>query len=127
VKRGIYAPALVLIALFAASLWNGVELSRRARRLLEDIDRAQAQAASGQWEQTVRTMERGYEDWSAQRTYLHSVSRHDASDGAGALYRRCILYARAADGLHFFAELELLREQLETLPEMERLSLGNIL
>ena len=126
-NRGYKLPIAVLAALLTLSLWNSHILSARSRRLLETLDDAERRAVAQQWTEAAELMERGYEDWHTRRTYLHIVSRHDAAYGADALYRRCILYARAGDELDFLAELATLREQIETLTEMERLSIGNIL
>lgn len=124
---GYYVPLLVLVALLLCSLWNAHAISAHSRRLLEQLDSAEQSARAGQWEAAARTMETGYQDWRDRRNYLHMVSRHDASNGADALYRRCILFARAGDEVSFLTELETLREQLRTLTEMEQFSLGNIL
>lgn len=126
-KRGIQTPLIVLAFILLCSLWNARELSTRSRRLLAQLDAAEQQASECQWDAAADAMEDGYKDWRAQRTYLHIFSRHDASDGADALYRRCILFARAGDNVGFLTELQLLREQLETLMETEQLSVGNIL
>jgi hypothetical protein len=126
-KQGYRLPVAILAALFALSLWNAHILAERSRRLLATLDDAEQYARARQWTQAAETMEAGERDWRTRRTYLHVVSRHDASNGADALYRRCILYARAGDELNFLTELETLREQIAALPEMERLSVGNIL
>ena len=126
-NRGYRLPLAVLAALFALSLWDAHILSQRSRQLLETLDDAERHARAGQWAQAAETMEIGAQDWHTRRTYLQVVSRHDASNGADALYRRCILYARAGDELNFLTELETLREKIETLADMERLSVGNIL
>lgn len=126
-NRGYKLPIAVLAALLLASLWNIRVLSGRSRRLLDTLDDAERRAAAQQWTEAAELMERGYEEWHTQRTYLHIVSRHDAADGADALYHRCILYARAGDELNFLTELAELREQIERLTEMERFSIGNIL
>ncbi len=126
-NRGYKAPLAVLAALLLLSLWNAHALSAHSRRLLETLDDAEQRALAQQWTQAAELMESGYRDWHTRRTYLHIVSRHDAADGADALYQHCILYARAGDQLNFLAELATLREQIETLTDMERLSVGNIL
>ena len=109
------------------SLWNARAITTRSRRLLEQLDSAERYAYAQQWTEAARTMESGYQDWRGRRTYLHIVARHDASNGADALYRRCVLFARAGDEVSFLTELENLREQLRTLTEMEQFSVGNIL
>lgn len=126
-NRGYRLPLAVLAALFALSLWNAHILSERSGRLLAALDDAERYARAGQWAQAAETMEIAAQDWHTRRTYLHVVSRHDASNGAESLYRRCILCARAGDELDFLTELETLREQIEALADMERLSIGNIL
>ena len=126
-NRGYKLPLAVLAALLTLSLWNIRVLSAHSRRLLETLDHAEQRALAQEWTQAAELMESGYQDWHIRRTYLHIVSRHDAADGADALYHRCILYARAGDELDFLAELATLREQIETLTEMERFSVGNIL
>ena len=125
--RGYRLPVGVLAALLLCSIWNAHILSGRSRHLLAELDRAEQYAHAQQWTQAADIMEAGYRDWHARRTYLHIVSRHDASNGADTLYKHCVLYARAGDELNFLAELQTLREQIETLTEMERFSIGNIL
>ena len=125
--KGYRMPVGVLAALLLCSIWNAHILSGRSRHLLAQLDRAEQCAHARHWTQAADIMEAGYRDWHSRRTYLHIVSRHDASDGADILYRHCVLYARAGDGLNFLAELQALREQIETLTEMEQFSVGNIL
>ena len=126
-NKGYKLPLGALAALLLLSLWNIRVLSGHSRELLETLDSAEQRAYAQAWTEAAEIMERGYRDWHTQRTYLHIVSRHDAADGADALYRHCILYARAGEQLNFLTELATLREQIETLTDMERFSLGNIL
>ena len=126
-NRGYKLPLAVLAALLALSLWNIRVLSAHSQRLLETLDNAEQRALAQEWTQAAELMESGYRDWHTQRTYLHIVSRHDAADGADALYHHCILYARSGEQLNFLTELATLREQIETLTDMERFSVGNIL
>lgn len=126
-KRGYLAPFVVLAALLLCSLWNARAITTRSRRLLEQLDGAERYAYAQEWTLAAHAMESGYQDWRDCRTYLHIVARHDASNGADALYQRCILFARAGDEVSFLTELEILREQLLTLTEMEQFSVGNIL
>lgn len=125
--RGYRLPAGVFAALLVCSIWNARIISGHSRRLLVQLDRAEQYAHAQEWQQAADAMEAGYRDWRARRTYLHIVSRHDASNGADTLYRHCVLYAHAGDALNFLAELQTLREQIETLSEMEQFSVGNIL
>ncbi len=125
--KGYRLPVCVLAALLLFSVWNARILSGRSRELLAQLDRAEQYARAQEWQQAADTVESGYRDWRAQRTYLQVVSRHDASNGADTLYQHCILYARAGDALNFLAELQTLREQIQTLSDMEQFSLGNIL
>ncbi|MBQ6986247.1 MAG: DUF4363 family protein [Oscillibacter sp.] len=124
--KGYRLPVGVLAALLLCSICNARFLSGRSRELLAQLDRAEQYAYAQEWEQAADTVESGYRDWRAQRTYLHVVSRHDASNGADTLYRHCILYARAGDALNFLADLQTLREQIQTLSDMEQFSFGNI-
>jgi len=125
--RGYRLPVGVFAALLLCSIWNAHILSEHSRHLLAQLDRAEEYAHAQQWQHAAGIMEAGYRDWNARRTYLHIVSRHDASNGADTLYRHCVLYAHAGDRLNFLAELQSLREQIKTLSEMEQFSVGNIL
>ena len=125
--KGYRLPVCVLAALLIGSIWNAHVLSERSRELLAQLDRAERYAHAQEWTRAAEAVEDGYRDWRRQRTYLHIVSRHDASNGADTLYRHCVLYARAGDELKFLTELQTLREQIETLSDMEQLSIGNIL
>ena len=125
--RGYRLPAGVLAALLICSVWNAHILAGHSRRLLAQLDRAEQCARAQAWTEAADIMEAGYRDWHARRTYLHIVSRHDAASGADTLYRHCVLYARAGDTLAFLADLQALREQIETLTEMEQFSIGNVL
>ena len=125
--KGYRLPVGVLAAILICSVWNARILSGRSRLLLSQLDRAEQYAYAQEWANAADAMEAGYRDWNAQRTYLHIVSRHDASNGADTLYQHCLLYARAGDELNFLAELQALREQIETLADMEQFSIGNIL
>ncbi|MBQ9493664.1 MAG: DUF4363 family protein [Oscillibacter sp.] len=125
--KGYRIPVITLAALLLFSLWNARILSGHCRNLLEQLDRAEQYARAQQWTQAADAVRDGYRDWQSRKTYLRVVSRHDASNGADTLYQQCVLYAGAGDEVHFLTELQALREQIETLTEMEQLSIGNVL
>ena len=127
VRRGYWIPCLILGLLLAGAVWNSRTLNARIARWTAQLDRTEGLAAAERWAEVRAVLAQSEAEWQTSRTYLHIVCRHDAAGGAEELYHRCLSLAQTQERSAFLEELTALRDQLASLGEMERLSLGNIL
>ena len=126
-KQSTLAPAAMLAAILALSLWNSAAMTRHTQRWRSQLDRTEQFAAAGDWQSAADALSASYEDWSGRQVFLHIVSQHDAVDDAEAMYRRAMAFAAEDEASEFRAEVTDLRDQLRLLSEMERFSVKNIL
>lgn len=126
-KKGVLWPASVLAVILIASLWNGYTMKTDTERWQSQLQQAAAMAQDEDWGGALEVLNACYQDWSAQQTYLHIVSEHEAVDDAEAMYQRAIAFASTKESSEFQAETMDLRDQLRLLAETERFSVKNIL
>lgn len=126
---GVFAPLAILILLLCLCLWNGYAISAHTRQWHEQADRVENLIKRGDWTSAKNAeaiLSESYRNWRKQWTYLHIICRHDAVDNADELYRRCLILTRSENPADVLPELSSLREQLDSLSDMERLSIENI-
>ena len=126
-KRDMLPPLAVLAVILAFALWNSAAITERTQRWRNQLQQAEALAATESWQAAGNTHADSYKDWSGSQVYLHIVSEHDAVDDAEAMYRRAMAFALEQESSEFRAELADLQDQLRLLAEMERFSLKNVL
>ena len=126
-KRDMLPPLAVLAVILAFALWNSAAITERTQRWRNQLQQAEALAATENWQAAGNTLADSYKDWSGSQVYLHIVSEHDAVDDAEAMYRRAMAFALEQESSEFRAELADLQDQLRLLAEMERFSLKNVL
>ena len=126
-KRDMLPPLAVLAVILAFAIWNSSAITQRTQRWRDQLQQAEALAASEKWQAAGNALSESYADWSGSQVYLHIVSEHDAVDDAEAMYRRAMAFALEQESSEFRAELADLQDQLRLLAEMERFSLKNIL
>ena len=122
-KRFLIVPSLVLAALLALCILNAAALNRRTGRWMDQADRIAQLAAQERWDVAREAMDALADSWDGAQDYLHVVIHHETLDAAQATLSRC----RLEQGDDLLPELTQLRQQLELLDELERLSLRNIL
>lgn len=120
-------PLGVLAGILILSLWNGAAMARVTEGLCTSLAQCSDLGQAEQWDQAAQILENAYQDWSGHQVYLHIVLEHDAVDGAEAMFRRAMSFAKTQEPSEFHAELAGLISQLRLLAEMERLSIQNIL
>jgi hypothetical protein len=91
------------------------------------LESAASLAADGDWSGAEAALQESYGDWTRRQTWLHIVIKHDAVDGAEAMYRRAFAFVSAKEPSEFQAEAADLRSQIRLLAEMERISVKNVL
>lgn len=120
-KRFLIVPSLVLAALLALCILNAAALNRRTGRWMEQADRIAQLAAQQRWDMAREAMDALADSWDGAQDYLHVVIHHETLDAAQ------VTLSRLEQGDDLLPELTQLRQQLELLDELERLSLRNIL
>jgi len=124
----VFLPPLALLAVMLLfCIWNGTALSRESAQWQAQVTTAGNLAKFGDWHAASAALEESYTAWTNRQRWLHIVCRHDAIDGAEAMYRRAMAFAGERESSEFQAETAELTTQLRLLAEMERLSLKNIL
>lgn len=126
-KRFLIVPSLVLAAILALCIVNAAALNRRTNQWMEQADRIAALAEDQDWDGAQAAMDALADSWDGAQDYLHVVIHHETLDAAQVTLSRCRTLCRARQGDDLLPELAELRQQLELLDELERLSLRNIL
>ena len=126
-KRFLIVPSLVLAALLALCILNAAALNRRTGRWMDQADRIAQLAAQERWDGAREAMDTLADSWDGAQDYLHVVIHHETLDAAQVTLSRCRTLCRLEQGDDLLPELTQLRQQLELLDELERLSLRNIL
>ena len=126
-KRFLIVPSLVLAALLALCILNAAALNRRTGRWMDQADRIAQRAAQERWDGAREAMDALADSWDGAQDYLHVVIHHETLDAAQVTLSRCRTLCRLEQGDDLLPELTQLRQQLELLDELERLSLRNIL
>ena len=119
-KRFLIVPSLVLAALLALCILNAAALNRRTGRWMDQADQQR-------WDMAREAMDALADSWDGAQDYLHVVIHHETLDAAQVTLSRCRTLCRLEQGDDLLPELTQLRQQLELLDELERLSLRNIL
>ena len=126
-KRFLIVPSLVLAVLLALCILNAAALNRRTNRWMDQADRIAQLAAQQRWDMAREAMDDLADSWDGAQDYLHVVIHHETLDAAQVTLSRCRTLCQLEQGDDLLPELTQLRQQLELLDELERLSLRNIL
>lgn len=117
----------ILVFIFAASLINVHIFGGAAASLAEDIGEAHFAAGRGEWAEAEAKLQKCIARWDSLHGYTHIFIRHteiDKVSDALEKYRGALLsrdFASAESGYLF------LIKQLNSVVEMERVTLGTIL
>ena len=120
-------PLLVLLLLLGAALFHAACLERETERWAEPLAKAEALSDAGDWGGASDALQSSYRLWHGRQTWLHITISHDSLNAAELSYRRAFAFALGEEEAEFRAALAEVRAQFQTLTEMERLSLGNVL
>lgn len=126
-KRFLVVPALVLGAILALCILNAAALNRRTDGWTRQVDRIASLAREERWNEAQSAMDALSGSWESAQDFLHVVIHHETLDAAQVTLSRCRALCRLEQGDDLLPELAQLRQQLELLDELERLSLRNIL
>jgi len=125
--KAFLPPCALLLAILLASIVNCRAMITCTERWSQQLEASDEAAAKDNWDRAEELLQKSYQDWSSYQSYLHIVARHEAVDGAEAMYRRAYAFAEEQEESEFRAELADLRHQVHLLAEMERFSIKNVL
>ena len=124
--KAFYLPAAVLAAILACSLWAGRFLEVRTEHWSALLAGVSESAEAEDWSQAGEALQRAYEDWSRDQTFLHTILEHDALDEAEQLFAAAMAACRQEDGEEALIQLAQLRGRLRLLAETQGASIQNI-
>ena len=125
--RAMRIPIFILLVLVVISMAHSVTMTRRCRDWLDTVDRADAAAAQGDWDEAEDLLQQLQEDWEPSRVWLRITISHTTLDNAKSLLEQAQLLARLQEEAHTRATLAELSALLRQMDEGERLSWENIL
>lgn len=119
------AAAVLLLLLIAGALWNLRCADRLTGRVADSLDRAEQAARQGDYESALQALEAARAHWDSRRAYTRVFFRHPDLDGLQDAFSALEQLLRQEDA-SWPAALRLLRYHLETVDEMEHVSLGTV-
>lgn len=125
-KKGWLAVAL-LVAMVALSLWHVSALSSLTGSLGEELRRAEALAAMGDWEKAAEVTKAASEQWDDRAFYLHVTLDHKTADDIAVGFAETLAFLEWRETGEYSAANARLMEQLELLGAVERPNLENLL
>ncbi len=123
-RRELWAAGLLLL-LIAGAIWNLRCADRLTGRVSDSLDRAEQAARQGDYDSALEALEAAREQWNSRRAYTQVFFRHPDLDGIQDAFSALEQLLRQEDEA-WPAALKLLRYHLETVDEMEHVSLGTV-
>ena len=123
-RQEVCAAGLLLL-LIAVSVWNLRAADRLTGQVAVGLDRAEAAARQGEFEQALDALEQVRRLWNSCRTYTQIVFRHPDLDSLQDSFAGLEQLLRQEDEA-WPAALALLRYHLDALDRMEHISLGTV-
>ncbi len=123
-KRELCA-GLLLLLLVAGAVWNLAEADRLTGRVTDSLDRAEQAARQADYDGALTALQGGHALWNSRKAYTQVFFRHPDLDGLQEAFAALEQLLRQEDEA-WPAALELLRYHLETVDEMEHVSLGTV-
>ena len=123
-KRELCA-GLLLLLLVAGAVWNLAEADRLTGRVTDSLDRAEQAARPADYDGALTALQGGHALWNSRKAYTQVFFRHPDLDGLQEAFAALEQLLRQEDEA-WPAALELLRYHLETVDEMEHVSLGTV-
>lgn len=125
--KRLWIACAILIALFAATFYNGVYLTGLTDDLNGLLSQAEAKAEQGDWDAAQALTKLAWQKWQAHDNYFHMTLRHDDIDEIHASFQEVMEFLQCQEGGEYSAANARLMTWLDLLSEAERLSLKNIL
>ena len=123
-KRELCAAALLLL-LIAGAVWHLRTADRLASRVEFSLDQAERAARAGDYGRALDALEEGRGLWNSRRTYTRIFFRHPDLDSLQDSFFQLEQLLRQEDEA-WPAALALLRYHLETVDEMEHVTVGTV-
>lgn len=126
--RRLIASILLVAALAGGAAAHVWYLTHQAHALSQQLDQAQQQVQTGNWEEAYTITQQAWEQWEGQMFYLHITLHHQDIDQVSTAFQEAlaILEQQEQPGEYAAANARILY-QLELLVEAELPSLKNIL
>lgn len=125
-KKGWIAVAL-LVAMVALAGWHVSALNALTGELSATLERAEALAEMGDWEQALRLTLEAEERWESKRVYLHITLDHAVTDEITADFAQTLELLECREAGEYSAASARLKSQLELLGEGEIPTWENLL
>ncbi len=123
-RRELAAAALLLL-LIGGAVWNLRCADRLTGTVSDSLDRAEQAARQGDYESALAALEAAREHWDSRRAYTRVFFRHPDLDGIQNAFSALEQLLRQEDKA-WPAAMKLLRYSLETVDEMEHVTLGTV-
>ena len=117
----------ILIAVFAATLFNAHYLKGFTTQLTDLLTRAEAAAEVQSWEEAATLTKQAYEKWEGNDAYLHIMLRHSDTDQVHTGFQEVLEFIQCREGGEYSAANAKLIAQIDLLYEAEQLTLKNVL
>ncbi len=121
------AAAVLLLALFIASLFNIRHLHGLTDGLCSLVEASQEACEAGSFEKAEVLLRSAMDDWKAAEGYTHVFIRHSEIDAATDAFCELLGDVRAGDGAAASGAYEKLISHLQSLYTMERVTPGSVL
>lgn len=125
-KRGWIAVGL-LAAMVALAGWHVSALNALTGELGGALERAEALAEAGDWDQALRLTQEARDRWESKRGYLHVTLDHAVTDQITAGFAETLELLECREAGEYSAASARLKTQLELLGEGERPTWENLL
>ena len=123
-RRELCAAALLLL-LIGGAVWNLRCADRLTARVADSLDRAEQAARKRDYDSALQALDAARTHWDSRRAYTQVFFRHPDLDGIQDAFSALEQLLRQEDEA-WPAALKLLRYHLETVDEMEHVSLGTV-
>jgi len=124
-KREICA-VLLLAALASGSVWNIRRVDALTDEIREHLELSEKALLSGDKKYAGEQLEAAQRIWLAARAYTRVFMRHPELDQTSDVFFETLRELRGGETRALSAEYERLRYHLDSISEMEHLSLGSI-
>lgn len=124
--RRMYVGALILAALMAASLYNVSYLDGKVQALEAMVDSSAELVREGNYAAAADTLRRAIDTWNGMESYTHIFIRHSETDSATDAFYEYLSDITAMDGGSAAGSYQKLRAHLESIANMEHVTIGSI-
>lgn len=126
-KKALYVPICTMAVVLAFSLWAGCFVENRTEKWSDSLWSVNRLAEQGHWTDAAERLDTVYQSWSDNKTFLHTIIKHDDLDRAESLFAGAYAACVQQDDPDFSIQLAQLVSQLELIAETQAVSIKNIL